>query len=215
MGIIGLILMLLILTVAGRNITINLFTAFRRKSIKTYNPGYDFALLAILLMSLIHNALYNNAILVMAILFVSYSERFSRKKDYSKADMYPILTLKNWNYTTGAIWAVAAISLFYFMIYAPWQAANKLTSSYEYIEKRDFKPALERINNAIDILPYYTKAHLLRANIYKDIFLQNENLDIAFLSLRDFDRAIDMAPRNIKVLEGKIELLKVYRKSNP
>jgi tetratricopeptide (TPR) repeat protein len=221
MGVTGLILLLMFISIILRNGLINLREMFGAKGKSSqYNPGAELALLAILSMSMIHNALYNNAIFLLFIFFIAYSGTFAGKVNGKKSDYSNLKYMREKKTAVHiSIWFVIIGMIYYFLIFISWNSSRILDRAIERHSRKQYIEAVQDLNIVLKQIPFYTQARLLRGNIFKQGFSGNGNLDTAFLALQDFDTGLEYSPSNGELRIAKIHLLTgikdLVRRNNP
>ncbi|MBN2134404.1 MAG: O-antigen ligase family protein [Acidobacteria bacterium] len=218
-GLPGLALLGIFFYIVLKSYLINITNILKKRRKPNYTTGIHCALLAMLLMALFHNALHNNAIFLLTILSVSTVLKTANMKRYKTKDFVIIKILREWRLLAIASTVVIFICLFYFLIYAPWRSQDKIEMAQNKYDFNQYKDALRYSEEAIRLMPLFPKAYIMRGQIYQDHFHRNENLNSAFTALFEYEKAAEIAPRNLNVLDRQLEILifieEYIHKSNP
>ncbi len=217
-GIAGLVLLFLFIAIIARSIFANFKqTILDEKFSGKYNPGADLALLAIGLMSMIHNALHNNCVFVLFVIFAAVSASFAsngRKVKYKKLNL-----VKDNRTIFIALFFITAVILYYFVIFISWNSSRLLDSAIYESNNGEYTLALKNLNSSIKQVPFYTDALKLRGNIKDLAFDRTENLDFAFYALLDYEQALEYSPRNGDIQIARIrtltKIMNLLHKNNP
>lgn len=210
MGTVGLIPLLMILSYICRNIYFNLIRIIKTKEKDThFNPGVDIAILVIMAMGMLHNVFYNNSILLLFAFLVFYSDLFSRQRDKKKVQLIKIQPLsKNSNkYLFSAIWIIAFLSTWYFMIHTSWLSTVYFNRGVDDIDRSDLERSIKHFDNALKILPFYSKAWLYKADVERVLFIKSSNVDYALSALQSYDKGLEYAERSGDLQMDRISTL--------
>lgn len=221
-GISGLIIILMLLSTVIAKIYFNLF---KSKKIplpgRTFNPGVDVALLSMMAVGLIHNVLQNNALFLIFIFMIQYSDVYAseiskQKKQYIKISLEGRQKEQKWYY---CIWLIAFLTIWYFSIHASWLSTVYLDRGVEKLKQRRFTEAISDFDKSERIIPFYSKALLYEADINAFLFSKTANFDYGFAALSAYDKGLESSERNGDLQINRIKLLIMFndliREKNP